>query len=146
MIEVETGHYIKGMHNLLSAHFDLQNYDKFNETLEQFEKFRDRKVVTSNENNNILVFVYLSVARINKHFIEGTFTEGTKLVPQIEEKLKEYELYLDRHRILVFYYKFASIYFGSGDYETTIDYLNKIINLEDGLCMTCNVIPVYYIL
>ena len=37
-------------------------------------------------------------------------------------------MYLDRHRILVFYYKFASIYFGSGDYETTIDYLNKIIN------------------
>ena len=26
MIRVETGHYIKGMHNLLNAHFDLRNY------------------------------------------------------------------------------------------------------------------------
>jgi hypothetical protein len=36
-IEVETAHYIKGMHNLLGAHFDLQNYDKFEETLKEFE-------------------------------------------------------------------------------------------------------------
>jgi tetratricopeptide (TPR) repeat protein len=128
MIEVETGHYIKGMHNLLGAHFDLQNYKKFVETLKEFENFSHNRAVVQNDNNKILVFVYLNIARINKYFIEGTFTEGTKLVPHIEEKLKEYELYLDRHRVLVFYYKFASLYFGSGDYETTIDYLNKIIN------------------
>lgn len=128
MIEVETGHYIKGMHNLLGAHFDLQNYNKFHETIGQFEKFSHTKAATQNDNNKILVFVYLNISLLNKHFTEGTFSEGTKLVPQIEEKLKEYELYLDRHRVLVFYYKFASLYFGSGDYETTIDYLNKIIN------------------
>jgi len=39
MIEIETSHYIKGLHNLLGAHFDLQNYDKFNEVLQLFEKF-----------------------------------------------------------------------------------------------------------
>ena len=37
-------------------------------------------------------------------------------------------MYLDRHRILVFNYKIATLYFGSGDYETSIDYLQKIIN------------------
>jgi hypothetical protein len=30
--------------------------------------------------------------------------------------------------VLVFYYKIASLYFGSGDYGNTITYLNKIIN------------------
>ena len=60
--------------------------------------------------------------------MEGTFSEGVNLVPHIMDKLNEYYLYLDRHRILVFYYKIASLYFGSGDYETAIDYLNKIIN------------------
>src|SRR6185369_5055792 len=64
----------------------------------------------------------------NKHFIEGSFTEGVKIVPGIAQKLKEYEIYLDRHRILVFYYKIACLYFGSGDNEKAIDYLNKIIN------------------
>lgn len=128
MLQIESGHYIKGMHNLLGAHFDLQNHAKFNETLLAFERFADDKVVEGNDANKILVFVYLSIARINRHFMEGTFSEGIALVPAIESKLKEYELFLDLHRILIFYYKFASLYFGYGDYETAIEYLNKIIN------------------
>ncbi len=128
MIPIETAHYIKGMHNLLGAHFDLLNYPKFLETLIRFEKFFHSEAVQENDNNRIQTFVYLHIAKINQHFIDGTFSEGLALVPYIEEKLKEYEIYLDRHRILIFYYKFASLYFGSGDYEHTIKYLNKIIN------------------
>ncbi|MEO6455943.1 MAG: hypothetical protein ABIN97_17815, partial [Ginsengibacter sp.] len=128
MIEVETSLYIKAMHNLTAAHFDLQNYEKMTETLQRFEKFSHSNIVTQNENNLIQTFVYLNTARLNKHFLEGTFTEGLKLVPGIEEKLTEYKLYLDRHRVLVFYYKIASLYFGSGDSSRAIDYLNKIIN------------------
>jgi hypothetical protein len=128
MIPIETAHYIKGMHNLLGAHFDLLNYPKFLETLGRFEIFFHSEAVQENDNNRIQTFVYLHIAKINKHFIDGTFSEGLALVPFIEDKLKEYEIYLDRHRILVFYYKFASLYFGSGDYENTIKYINKIIN------------------
>jgi hypothetical protein len=128
MIGIETAHYIKGMHNLLGAHFDLLNYSKFIESLQLFENFYRSDIVQQNDNNRIQTFVYLNISKINKHFIDGTFTEGLKLVPFIEEKLKEYELYLDRHRVLVFYYKFASLYFGSGDYGNTIKYLNLIIN------------------
>jgi hypothetical protein len=128
MVEVETAHYIKGMHNLMGAHFDLQNHAKLDEAIHKFEKFSQRKVVQENENNRILTFVYLLTAKINKHFIEGTFSEGLKLVPYIEEKLSEFDLFLDRHRILVFYYKIACLYFGAGKNEKAIDYLNKIIN------------------
>jgi tetratricopeptide (TPR) repeat protein len=128
MVGVETAHFIKGMHNLLSAHFDLQNYQKFNETLARFEAFGASEVAASSDNNRIQTFVYLQIAKMNKHFMEGTFSEGLALVPETEEKLQEYGLYLDRHRVLVFYYKIASLYFGSGHYEQAIDYLNKIIN------------------
>ena len=128
MILIETAHFIKGMHNLLGAHFDLLNYPKFLETLARFENFFLSDAVQNNDNNRIQTFVYLHIAKINKHFIDGTFSEGLALVPFIEDKLKEYEIYLDRHRILIFYYKFASLYFGNRDYENTVKYLNKIIN------------------
>lgn len=128
MIAVETGQYIKGLHNLLSAHFALNNYKKFNETLQQFETFALSKAAVATTNSIIQTFVYLNIAKINKHFLEGTFSAGLSLVPFIEEKLEEYKLHLDRHRILVFYYKIASLYFGSGDNDKAIDYLNKIIN------------------
>lgn len=128
MIEMEPGHYIKGMHNLLNAHFDLRNYQLFEVTLKKFEEFAETKVATQHDNARIQTFVYISSARINQHFMLGTFSEGVKLIPEIEGKLKEYTLYLDRHRILVLNYKFATLHFGNGDFDRCIDYLQKIIN------------------
>ncbi|WP_132055711.1 hypothetical protein [Pseudocnuella soli] len=133
MIDIDTANYIKGMHNLLSAHFDLGNYPRFREVLQQFEAFAENKSISASENNRIQAFVYLNIGRINKHFMCGTFREGVQLIPQIEEKLSDYGLYMDRHRVLVFYYKFASLYFGCGQYEQSIDYLNKIINWKTDL-------------
>ncbi len=128
MLPIETAHFIKGMHNLMGSHFDLGNHKKLIETLDIFNKFCQTDLVQNNVNNRIQCFVYSTISLFNKHFLEGSFTEGLALIPAIEEKIKEYEIYLDRHRILVFYYKIACLYFGSGDYEKAIDYLNKIIN------------------
>jgi len=128
MITVETGHYIKGMHNVLNAHFDLRNYKGFAEALRHFEEFAATPVANYHENFKVQTFIYLYTAKINQHFMHGTFKEGLTLLPYIKDKLREYELYFDNHRVLVFNYKIATLYFGSGDYATSIDYLQKIIN------------------
>jgi hypothetical protein len=128
MITVETGHYIKGTHNLLNAHFDLRNHEKLSSTLEEFEAFSRTPVVMLHDNFRVQTFVYISGAKVNMHLMQGTFKEGLALVPYLEEKLDEYSLFLDKHRILVFNYKIALLYFGSGDYATCIDYLQRIIN------------------
>jgi hypothetical protein len=133
MIRVETGYYIKGLHNLLNAHFDLRNYQKFEIDLQHFKKFAKTSVADQHDNHRIQIFVYISSARINQHFMMGTFAEGLKEVPLIEAKLKEYSLFLDNHRLLVFNYKIASLYFGNGDFGICIDYLQKIINGSDSM-------------
>lgn len=133
MVQIETGVYIKGVHNLLNAHFNLRNYDRFANTLQDFENFENSALVKLNANNRIQVFVYLNIAKINQHFMEGTFHEGLLLVDEITKQLDEYELYLDKHRTLIFYYKIACLYFGAGDNSTAIDYLNKIINWKVNL-------------
>ncbi len=128
MIAIETGHYIKGMHNLMNAHFDLRNYQKFAATLSAFRQFAGSPVAAQDDNNRIQTFVYLNSALLNQHIILGNFKEGLALVPEIESNLNEYALYLDRHRVLVFNYKIATLYFGAADYNRCIDYLHKIIN------------------
>jgi hypothetical protein len=128
MKEVETGHYIKGMHNLLNAHFDLRNFKKFEITLKQFEEFEKSTTAQMHDNFRTHTSIYINSARINQHLMSGTFKEGLKIIPEIEKKLDEYALFVDSHRILVFNYKIASLYFGSGDYSTSIDYLQKIMN------------------
>lgn len=133
MIRVETGYYIKGLHNLLNAHFDLRNYSKFEKDLQHFKKFAKTPVANHHDNHRIQTFIYINSAKINQHFMLGTFAEGLKEVPKIEEKLTEYALYIDNHRLLVFNYKIASLYFGNGDFDASIDYLQKIINGSEGM-------------
>ncbi|HEY0678164.1 MAG TPA: hypothetical protein VGD17_07750 [Chitinophagaceae bacterium] len=128
MVRVETGHYIKGMHNLLNAHFDLRNFRQFDIALKQFQAFSKTERVQQHDNFRTQTFIYISQARINQHFMIGTFSKGLALVPEIESKMEEYSLFIDRHRILVLNYKIATLYFGSGDYATCIDYLQKIIH------------------
>jgi hypothetical protein len=133
MIETETAMYIKGMHNLMSAHFDLLNHKKLADCIQQFKKFSRTKLVRQNTNNRIVTHVYLYTAILNLHFLEGTFTEGLKMVSFLEKMLREYEHFLDRHRVMVFYYKIACLYFGSGNNGKAIEYLHRIINQKDDL-------------
>ena len=128
MKEIETANYIKGLHNLLNAHFTLRNYSGFDKTIKLLENFRDSDIVKRSNNNQVQIFLYLYISKLNQHFLEGTFKEGLSIVPDIMQQLKEFTIYLDHHRVLIFYYKIASLYFGAGDYGTAIDYLNKIIN------------------
>ncbi|WP_126247256.1 hypothetical protein [Chitinophaga rhizosphaerae] len=124
--------YIKAMHNLLTAHFHTMNHDKFTEVLQEMENFITEKEESLNENTRTNAFVYLYTGKVNRHFLDGTFSEGLKLVAEVEEKISEHQLTVDQHRVLVFYYKIACLYFGSGDNDNAIVYLNKIIQLKIG--------------
>ncbi|MEO5947504.1 MAG: hypothetical protein ABIP79_11860 [Chitinophagaceae bacterium] len=133
LLKTETASYIKGVHNLMTAQFSLLSQEKLAISIKQFENFTKQKFLQDNENNRILAYQYLYTARINLYFLQGNFTKGLRLVPFLEEMLKEYSLYLDTHRVLIFYYKIACLYFGSGDNEKAIDYLNRIINQKGDL-------------
>lgn len=133
MVRVETGHYIKGLHNLLNAHFDLRNYREFDKTLKKFEKLAQTERVKEHDSFRIHAFIYISTAKINQHFMLGTFKQGLPLIPLVREKLEEYHLFIDQHRVLVLNYKFAMLCFGSGDYNQCIDYLQKIIHDKTNL-------------
>jgi hypothetical protein len=128
MKSIETGHYIKGVHNLLNAHFDLRNYRAFEKVLQLFEAFAQSPEAQAHDNFRTHTSIYINSARVNQHLMKGTFREGLSLVPEIENNLSAYSLYVDQHRILVFNYKIASLYFGAGDYSRSIDYLLKIIH------------------
>jgi hypothetical protein len=61
-------------------------------------------------------------------------------ITRIEKELKSFDEKIDQHHVMVFYYKFASVYFGAANYKACIYYLDKIISdktlrmREDLLC------------
>jgi hypothetical protein len=128
MITIETGHYIKGVHSLLNAHFALRNFKGFDQVLTSFEAFAESPLATKHDNFRVHTSIYINSARINGHLMKGTFSAGVKLVPEIENNLADYALYVDPHRIMLFNYKIATLFFGSRDFDSAIDYLHRIIH------------------
>lgn len=131
MIIKQPVHYIKGYRNLLGSLFQLQYYSKFCEVLAEVEALSQDKRVIQNLNTEVLVFQFLYISKINKHFMEGSFDRGVEIIPELTEKLEKYQYKIDPERVLMMYYKIASLYFGSGNYRKAIFYLNQIIFYQD---------------
>ena len=134
--------YLKGMNYLLESLFLIRHLSKFRSTLGTLEQELSQQSFLLNENTESLAFLYLYLNKINLHFLEGEFHKGIELVPEVLEEIENFKHKIDEHHVMVFYYKFASLYFGASRYEECIYYLDKIIrnkNLamrEDLLCFS----------
>lgn len=129
MIETRKEMYLKGQHNLLGALFNLRDYNRFNDAFKQFET--EKHTMVGNDNVELLYLLYFHTNQINKLYLEGNFSVGLSIVPSIDAFIKKYESKLDAHRIIVFYYKIACLYFGSGDNKMAIKYLNLVIQFRE---------------
>lgn len=140
MISLNPVFFLKGNNYLLESMFFLKRKEKFQKALSNLEETTQLKTFPKDDNVNTLTFLYINFHKINQHFIDGSFSEGLDMVPKIEAELNQLSNRIDDHHKMIFYYKFASLFFGAGDNKTCIFYLNKIIsnkNLsirEDLLC------------
>ncbi|MEO0732098.1 MAG: hypothetical protein AAFZ52_04645 [Bacteroidota bacterium] len=128
MISANAPLYLKGLHNKLSTLFNMWQYGKFMEALAELDLFPHQFDLTNNVNVQGLYHLYQFDHQIQRHYMEGTFKEGLGLVPQIKEVIADNRYNWDDHRIMVFNYRIACLYFGSGDNDSAIDFLNEIIN------------------
>lgn len=119
--------YLKGLHNLLNALFMAKKRNKFNAAYNLLVNFDIEKKsnLTRNEISNYYLFYWIHF--LNNLFINATYNELEKL-KTLAELLEVNTYFWDLHRLLVFYYKIASVYFAIGDYDTAITYLSKIVN------------------
>ena len=142
MINSNPVFFLKGNNYLLESLFFIKSKERFDKTLESFEKIIKSDGFPIDNNIRALSFLYVNFHKINGHFIDGSFNDGGYLIPKIESELKGYENTIDEHHIMILYYKFASLYFGMGDNDRCIFYLDKIISnrslsmREDLLCFS----------
>jgi hypothetical protein len=120
--------YLKGVHNLLSTLFNMWRYDRFMVNLRLLQEFPGQYDLSYDYNAAGLYELYRYNHLIMKHFMEGTFTEGLALVDPLMEIIENNTYNWDDHRIMLFYYRIACLYFGAGDTDRAIDFLNLIIN------------------
>ena len=131
MITLNPPLYLKGLHNLLGALFNSLSYERFADALEMLEQFPNNHAFTNDRNISGLYHLYLYLHRINKHYLEGSFEDGLQWLPQLSEYIDSEAYPWDRHRIMVFHYRTACLYFGAGDFNQAIHFLNLVINQKN---------------
>ncbi len=131
MIAAEFEMYIKGLNCLLSAQHKLFLFREFEETYKELMRAHSIRGVHLTENIQMLLFRYKYLHKINHYFMMGDFTGGTKIISVVESELDRFALRLDKHHVLLLYYKVACLYFGAGNFKKAIAWLNRIINSLD---------------
>ncbi|HWY34537.1 MAG TPA: hypothetical protein VNX68_07815, partial [Nitrosopumilaceae archaeon] len=131
MVISKTEFYVKGLNNLLVAENKLFLLQEFEETYKRLMRVHHIQGINLTEHIQIILFRYKYMHKINHYYMMGDFTGGTKIISVVENELERFALRMDKHDVLVFYYKVACLYFGSGNFKKALIWLNKIINSKD---------------
>ncbi len=123
--------YIKGLNTLLVANHKLSLFNEFEEVYKRLMKVTHIKGLVMTENLQMMLFRYKYMHKINHYYMMGDFTGGSKIISVVENELDRFALRMDKHDVLVFYYKVACLYFGASNFKRALVWLNKIINTRD---------------
>ena len=123
--------YIKGLNNLLVAENKLFLFREFEVSYKKLMRVHAIKGLHLTEHLQMMLFKYKYMHKINHYFMMGDFTGGTKIISVAESELERFAKRMDKHYVLLFYYKVACLYFGAGNFKRAAGWLNHIINSKD---------------
>lgn len=132
MKEKDPDLYMRSLYYLMVYLYLLRNKEEFAVCLKEFQQFEAENRELFNDNSRMIAFTYLNLCQLNYSLASDDFQGGIRLIPRIEAELPLYAGHTDVHRILLFYFKFAYLYFSVGRFEKALDYLNEIIHLKSG--------------
>ena len=122
--------YMRGLHNLLINLHYLNNHSLLMAYLKELEDFVEENEGQFNMNSKILAFQFIFISKMDQHFLDGSFENGLLVVKQLESEFSFFKPFIDQHHVMLFYYKSACMYFCSGQFEKSLDYLNLIIDIK----------------
>jgi hypothetical protein len=129
-IKNEVENYAKALNSLLSSQYKLYRYDEFIETKKKLEEIKTYE--SNSENLRIMLMKYSFIHEMNYYFMNGFFEQGVKeLLEKRKSELDELIQSIDKHSLIILYYKIASLYVGAGQYNQAIKWLNYIINTSN---------------
>ncbi|MEL7219982.1 MAG: hypothetical protein AAGJ93_01610, partial [Bacteroidota bacterium] len=85
IVQLHAAVYLKGLHKMLNALYNTLQYDKFKEMITVLESFPKQFKMNKSLNIESLYYLFWYIHQVKLRFIEGTFSEGIKLVKPLEE-------------------------------------------------------------
>jgi hypothetical protein len=124
--------YLQALNSLLIALNKLFRYAEFVQTKQKLHSIDLIPSVHINESIRIRLLKYYYVHEINQYFMTGEFSKGIEVIINGHEKqIVQLMEVLDKHSVLIFYYKIACLYFGAGQFRLALRWMGGIINLPN---------------
>ncbi len=123
--------FLRGYHYLLTCSYNLRKQESYAQYHGELEKFRKTNYHRFDRNTQVLSFLYTHSGRLNLHFLNGSFDEGVKSIKTTLARLERYKDILDKHKVMIFYYKIAWMYLANGQPGKSIKYLNYILDMTN---------------
>lgn len=132
MKEKDPDLYMRALYYTLVFLYFTRDHEHYVHYLREFEAFESSIQEQLNTNSSMIAFVYLYLSKLNYYLLTGDYEGGIALIKEILKAIPIYEKYTDVHRVLLFYYKFAYLYFGVSQFSKALDFLNQVILLKHG--------------
>lgn len=118
--------YISALNNLYAVQKELKLNDEAFDTL---RKLRDISVKSTT--NKAELFMRSYILELDLYISTGEFSKGIATIPQIATDFEKYVGMINKQSKLVFYYNFAYICFGAGNYNEALTWNNQLLNDSD---------------
>ncbi|MEP7146932.1 MAG: hypothetical protein ABI792_07970 [bacterium] len=115
--------YITSLYNLLLVQLELKKYDN---ALNTITKLRELK--TNSPTMQARIFVTSYDTELNLYLKTGEFSKGIPLVNEIESGLEKFKDKINKESEVLFAYNISYLFFGLGDYDSSLKWINIIIN------------------
>ncbi|MBX7044803.1 MAG: hypothetical protein K1X86_03110 [Ignavibacteria bacterium] len=122
--------YFFASHNMVSACTYAKKYDEFFYYLERFRSIPERyKILHTDYIKNLLFLSYKM--ELIMFYDTGQFENGITLAESIANKLQHYKPKIGNTETFQFYFYISCMYFGKGDYNNALNWINKILNAPE---------------
>lgn len=131
MQEKDPDLYMRGLYYLMVFLFIKNDLKEHTYYLKNFKDYVLQAESYLNTNSRMIASFYFNLSKINNLLLRGNYQGAKELIPEIEEEIDLYFFNADPYRILLFYYKFAWVYFATGEFDRAQDYLNEIVLVKN---------------
>jgi tetratricopeptide (TPR) repeat protein len=119
--------YIRTLSNIIICLTDLKRFDEAREFIQQMRSLTGQDGFDSPDIRTA-IFKDTGLSQLSLYHFTGQFTKAMPDLEEITKNLAEYEGKLHKEHELAFFYQFAYIQFGAGNYSKALSWLNKVLN------------------
>jgi len=119
--------YIRGLSNLVKCETEMGNFKEAQEIMKRIDGLSSAKGFKSLD-VQLMIFKESKLARLKLCQRQGKFAEGADQIEAIIEEIEVYRGRINKEQEIKFYYSFAYIYFGIGEFNKALFWINEVLN------------------